>query len=201
MDSAISKGDAYSYGWTVLRSAAYNGHTETAKMLIEAGADVNAKNSSEQTALHLAALRGHTEIAKMLIEAGADLNAKDNNGWTVLRSAAYNARTETVKMLIEAGADLSCLSGKQLIKYGSDVVLTDKQIADIPVGHALYKKYYFHKAHEHMEDFGVMVDCLIKAEEYDVLSRIVAEKCGLPFGEKPEIRSVADLANFVTSCF
>ena len=78
-----------------------------------------------------------------------------------------------------------------------DVVLTDKQFADIPAGHVLYKKYYFHKAHEHMDDFGVRVDCLIKAEEYDVVSRIVAEKCGLPFGETPDIKSMTDVVNFI----
>ena len=129
------------------------------------------------------------------------VNAKDNDGWTALWLAAKYGHTEIAKMLIEAGADYSCLSGEQLIEYSVDVVPTDKQIADIPTGHDLYKKYYFHKAHEHMDDFGARVDCLLKAEEYDVVSRIVAEKCGLPFGENPEIRSVADAMNFVTSCF
>ena len=136
-----------------------------------------------------------------LIEAGADVNAKDDDGRTALGWAASNEHTEIAKMLIEAGADYSCLSGEQLIEYSVDAVPTDKQIANIPIGHDLYKKYYFHKAHDHMDDFGARVDFLLKAEEYDVLSRIVAEKCGLPFGEKPEIRSVADLANFMSSCF
>ena len=116
-----------------------------------------------------------------------------------LLMAAQNGHTETAKMLIEAGADYSFFKGSELIKFNIDVIPTDKQIAEIPVGHELYKKYYFHKAHEHMDDFGARVDCLIKAEEYDVVSRIVAEKCGLPFGETPEIRSMVALADFIIS--
>ncbi len=65
----------------------------------------------------------NTERVRELLSTGADVNSKDNNGWTALRSAAYNGHTEIAKILIEAGADLSCLSGEQLIKYGSDVVL------------------------------------------------------------------------------
>ena len=48
-----------------------------------------------------------------------------------------------------------------------------------------------------MDDFGARVDCLLKAEEYDVLSRIVAEKCGLPFGEKPDIKTTGEVVNFI----
>ena len=82
-----------------------------------------------------------------------------------------------------------------------DFMPTDKQIGYIPAGFKAYKKYYFHKAHEHMDDFGTRVDCLAKAEEYDVLSRIVAEKCGLPFGEMPDIKSMTDVMNFMASVY
>jgi ankyrin repeat protein len=55
--------------------AAGEGHLEIVKLLLEHGADVNAKTAYE-TALHLAAEKGHLEIVKFLLEHGADVNAK-----------------------------------------------------------------------------------------------------------------------------
>jgi ankyrin repeat protein len=58
------------------------GHTELAKGLIDAGADVNAKDSAKWTPLHRATFWDYTEIVKVLIEAGADLNAEDKDKQT-----------------------------------------------------------------------------------------------------------------------
>ena len=74
--------------------AALNGNTDTAKALLEAGADLEAKNNNGGTALMLAALNGNTDTAKALLEAGADLEAKNNNGGTALMSAAQQGHTE-----------------------------------------------------------------------------------------------------------
>ena len=41
-------------------------HTEIAKELIDAKADVNVKDKKGNTALNLAAKKGHTEIANMI---------------------------------------------------------------------------------------------------------------------------------------
>jgi ankyrin repeat protein len=46
--------------------ATYNGQTETAKMLIDAKADVNAVNKDGKTALNLATANGHAEMIKIL---------------------------------------------------------------------------------------------------------------------------------------
>jgi ankyrin repeat protein len=58
-------------GGTVLSLAASKGNTEIAKLLLDAGADLNAKTDvSEFTALMNAAQAGETETAKLLLHAG-----------------------------------------------------------------------------------------------------------------------------------
>lgn len=71
----------------ILLNAAYNGNTIIAQILINTGADVNAKGSYGWTPLMLAAGCGNTEVAKMLLDAGADVNIEDKNGNTALMIA------------------------------------------------------------------------------------------------------------------
>ena len=75
-----------SVGSSPLISAAVFGKTEIARALIEAGADVNLKNSEGSTALHSAAFLCRLEIVKMLLENGADQNILNNYGSTAQQS-------------------------------------------------------------------------------------------------------------------
>ena len=50
-----------------LSLAAEQGHTEMAKILLKAGAEVNAKNKWGSTPLHRAAIKGRTEVVKILL--------------------------------------------------------------------------------------------------------------------------------------
>ncbi|MDP6307286.1 MAG: ankyrin repeat domain-containing protein, partial [Verrucomicrobiota bacterium] len=84
-------------GSTALGHAAKYGHNEIAELLIENGADVDAKDEDGSTPLHLAALMGYKEIAELLIAKGADVNAKKDDGsWTSLHSAAMTGSNEIV---------------------------------------------------------------------------------------------------------
>jgi ankyrin repeat protein len=51
-----------------------------AQILVDAGADVNARDARGRTALHATAAQGYTDVAKFLVEHGADLKAADNDG-------------------------------------------------------------------------------------------------------------------------
>lgn len=58
-------------GNTPLIEAARFGHDDTARALIEHGANVQAKNKAGQTALMLAVSNGHDDVVRVLKEAGA----------------------------------------------------------------------------------------------------------------------------------
>ena len=55
--------------------ASHNGHSSTVFMLLDRGADVNAKNNGT-TACMIASKKGHSSIVSMLLDRGADINAK-----------------------------------------------------------------------------------------------------------------------------
>lgn len=69
------------------------------RMLINAGADVNAKNGNEETALIKAAGKKYPDIVKLLINAGADVNVTDNLGKTALDYAQEWGNDEIVTLL------------------------------------------------------------------------------------------------------
>jgi ankyrin repeat protein len=76
-------------GYTALMLAARLGCRELIPLLIERGADVQAKEPKHgQTALHLAATRGDEAIVRALLDAEAQINAKDAGGMTALMLAA-----------------------------------------------------------------------------------------------------------------
>ena len=91
-------------GNTPLMHAASVGSLEAMKMLLKAGADVNAKNGLDATSLVWAA--SNPEKAKLLIEAGAAVNVITKMQRTPLMMAASTpGNTATVKLFIEKGAD------------------------------------------------------------------------------------------------
>ena len=94
---------------TELMMAASCGYTNKVKILICAGADVNAKETYGETALMHAAQYGHVGVAQALLDAGADINAKDTYGKTVLMHGASceSGNTKIVDLLIAAGADVN----------------------------------------------------------------------------------------------
>ena len=77
------------------------------KLLLDAAADPNLKDSSGKTALHYLAdsEAPHPKALEYLLQAGADINAQDNNGNTPLHRAISQKRYELVRMLASAGAD------------------------------------------------------------------------------------------------
>jgi ankyrin repeat protein len=94
--------------------AAYLGHTDIVKCLLEAGADVSVVDPHmKATALHAAAYAGNTDAAHLLIEYHIDIDKQGPyNGYTALHDAIWQNNIETARTLIEAGANINIKSNR-----------------------------------------------------------------------------------------
>jgi len=96
-------------GFTPVALAAFFGQPAAVKVLIAAGADVNAaaKNPLKVAALHAAVAGGKLEIVKTVLDAGADANAQQQAGFRPIHEAGVKANRGLAELLLAHGADPS----------------------------------------------------------------------------------------------
>ena len=88
-------------GWSALDSAVEQNHADVLQVLIDAGADIDAKDSKGHSPLLMASgWSGNLQLVKILVETGAGARVTDNEGNTCLILAAYFGHTETVRYLV-----------------------------------------------------------------------------------------------------
>ena len=112
-------------GMTALHYAVREGHFETVKSLLEAGADIDGRTGGdESTPLVVATVNGHYDLAAWLLEQGADPNLASEDGVAPLYATVANRWApkalypqptafrqqeldymELMEMLLAAGAD------------------------------------------------------------------------------------------------
>jgi ankyrin repeat protein len=93
-------------GETVLMTAARSGSVDTAALLVDRGAEINAKESWRgQSALMWAAAEGHVDVVRMLIRRGANIHDRSKVGFTALLFAARQGQIDTAMALLDAGAN------------------------------------------------------------------------------------------------
>jgi ankyrin repeat protein len=85
----------------VLHWAAENGLTEVARLLLDQGSDVNARDNFSNTPLHLAVR--FPQMVELLLARGAQVGARNAFGNTPLHLAVADRRV--VELLLAAGAD------------------------------------------------------------------------------------------------
>jgi len=90
-------------------AAARGGNTACAKLLIDAKADLEARDSNNTTALIIGVSTGQAELAKLLIDVKADIKGQDDDGTgtgrTALMFRAYYDHTVCTQLLLDAKAD------------------------------------------------------------------------------------------------
>jgi ankyrin repeat protein len=95
------------FGETAAALAAFGGHGDIVRLLVEHGASIN---ESGWGPLHYAVFNGHVDIARYLIDHGADVNLAAPNRYTPLMLAARNGHKEIVQLLLSAGAETKGLN-------------------------------------------------------------------------------------------
>ena len=97
-------------GRTALHSAAmYDGKAELIQVLIDAGAELEARDDEGCTALIYAALYADLGNAQKLLQLGANVDVQDSTGRTALLAAC------------ESGPERNCALVEQLLALGADV--------------------------------------------------------------------------------
>jgi ankyrin repeat protein len=87
--------------YTPLYHASKNGHADTVRILLNRGADVNAKEHNGDTALHGAASAGHIDVVRLLLEKGGDIGMANKTGKTPFDMAEEKGHTAVVEMMLE----------------------------------------------------------------------------------------------------
>jgi ankyrin repeat protein len=151
--AAIDAGADVNYSrdrYSCLMVASLNSHVEMVALLLNAGADEEAKGATGATALSVAIAAGEVECVQLLLNAGADHKAKDVNDGTQLMIAAQRGNAECLQLLLNAGANKEATNAKNstallfaathghlecikcLLKAGCDVnTLTTDGVSDL----------------------------------------------------------------------
>jgi ankyrin repeat protein len=97
------------FGWSPLHLAAFSGVPAAVQLLLDRGADIQARsrNKFKNTPLQVAMLPGQLATAKLLLDRGADPLARQAHGFTPLHEAALLGRRDLVDVLLAAGAEIN----------------------------------------------------------------------------------------------
>lgn len=125
-------------GWTALHYAASTGKIETATMLLQQGAQVNAPAPDGTTPLMMAAYGGSEAMVRLLLQAGADAHIRNRQDYDAADWAGFKANTTLagkLRVLIDAppGKATSTVAGADvfapLLDQDSQKKATDLEAA------------------------------------------------------------------------
>lgn len=119
----IDKNERSSLGRTAIWYAAFHGHVEIQKLLIEQGIDVEKPDLNGRTPLFVACREGHLDTVNHLLEQGANRDALDGDGWTPLHAASFRDHLDIAKLLMVYGADLN-------VEYGIGITALNLAVSE-----------------------------------------------------------------------
>lgn len=155
-------------GWTALHESAKRGHSDVVRLLLQHGANPNAREAGDNTfPLHWAAAGGHLEVVRAVLDAGGDVHGlgdvhmRDVIGWATLYRAPGDdanqmdaSRRQLIALLLERGADhhifsAICIGDLDLIRgvVEQNPELLDRRLSRFehgmtPVHFAIHRRRY-----------------------------------------------------------
>lgn len=106
------------FGRTPLYNATAEGQTEAVRILLEAGASVEARYSGDPPIITKAAWENQTEIIKLLLAHGATVYDKDK-GFHALKGAALSGSLEALELLLPP--TLACVQAKEIVRAALNI--------------------------------------------------------------------------------
>lgn len=97
IDSAFVRGPAF--GTSLLHVVAIWGDVDAARILLDAGVEIDLPGEHGFTALHEAIQQGHPEMVRLLLKRGADAAKPQDWGNNALQLAEISGRPEIVELL------------------------------------------------------------------------------------------------------
>jgi ankyrin repeat protein len=94
-------------GRSALWIASSNGHSETVKVLVQAGADIESLDKTySATPLWIASQNGQRAVVEVLVSAGAVVESNDHLERSALYTAAAHGNPDVAAVLVDAGANI-----------------------------------------------------------------------------------------------
>lgn len=108
-----------------LIAAAWDDDVRKARVLIAAGADVNAKDKTEQSAYLIATSEGHLDLLELTLDHGADVDSLDRFDGTGLIRAAERGHHDIVGRLLQTDIDVEHVNNLGWVALHEAIVLGD----------------------------------------------------------------------------
>ena len=147
-----------------LIAAAWDNDVRRARSLIARGADVNAKDSTVQSAYLISTSEGYLELLNLTLKHGADVDSKDSFNGTGLIRAADRGHADIAGRLVQAGVEIDHINNlgwtalheaiilgdgsgryvdtvRVLVAAGADLRLRSQRDQITPIEHATSKGY------------------------------------------------------------
>ena len=121
-------------GFTPLLFAARHGAVDSARLLLEAGANVNDTGADGNSALVLAAMSGHETLGSYLLEHGADPDAA-GSGYTALHATVLRSQPHFLEMLLSRGANpnIPLVKGTPVPRWTFQHIFTSREKGATPL--------------------------------------------------------------------